>query len=67
MIKFNLRLPEDLYDAAKDAAATDDRSLNSWLVSLVRHAVAPRDTPNRPDGESAVPVPPRGSGPSPRP
>ncbi|MCX4855845.1 Arc family DNA-binding protein [Streptomyces canus] len=67
MIKFNLRLPEDLYDSAKDAAATDDRSLNSWLVSLVRHAVEPRDTPNRPDGDSAVPAPLGGSGHSPRP
>ncbi|MGX1673198.1 Arc family DNA-binding protein [Streptomyces sp. NPDC055400] len=62
MIKFNLRLPEDLYDAAKDAAVADDRSLNSWLVSLVRRAVEPGDTPDRPGGDSATPAPLRGSG-----
>ncbi|MGW0832003.1 toxin-antitoxin system HicB family antitoxin [Streptomyces prunicolor] len=39
MIKLNLRLPDDLYVKAKALAAADDRSLNSWLVSLVRHAV----------------------------
>lgn len=39
MIKLNLRLPDDLYAKAKTLAATDDRSLNSWLVSLVRRTV----------------------------
>ncbi|MFF9803195.1 toxin-antitoxin system HicB family antitoxin [Streptomyces rochei] len=39
MIKLNLRLPDDLYAKAKGLAAADDRSLNSWLVSLVRRAV----------------------------
>lgn len=39
MVKFNLRLPEDVYEQAKSAAAADDRSLNSWLVSLVRRAI----------------------------
>ncbi|WP_107438025.1 Arc family DNA-binding protein [Streptomyces mirabilis] len=34
----NLRLPDDLHERAK--ADADDRSLNSWLVSLVRRAVA---------------------------
>ncbi|MET9411103.1 YlcI/YnfO family protein [Streptomyces sp. NPDC002935] len=36
----NLRLPDDLHEQAKTAAEADDRSLNSWLVSLVRRAVA---------------------------
>ncbi|NVI91763.1 Arc family DNA-binding protein [Actinomadura sp. BRA 177] len=39
MTKFNLRLPDDLFERAKSAAAADDRSLNSWLVSLVRREV----------------------------
>ncbi|MCX4697258.1 toxin-antitoxin system HicB family antitoxin [Streptomyces sp. NBC_01352] len=39
MTKLNLRLPDDLYTKAKALAAADDRSLNSWLVSLVRRAV----------------------------
>ncbi|MFJ6837175.1 YlcI/YnfO family protein [Streptomyces sp. NPDC091209] len=36
----NLRLPDDLHEQAKTAAEADDRSLNSWLISLVRRAVA---------------------------
>ncbi|MGW0626762.1 toxin-antitoxin system HicB family antitoxin [Streptomyces sp. NPDC002758] len=39
MIKLNLRLPDDLYTKAKAAAAAEDRSLNSWLVSVVRRAI----------------------------
>ncbi|MGX1671403.1 Arc family DNA-binding protein [Streptomyces sp. NPDC055400] len=51
MIKFNLRLPETLYARAKNAADADDRSLNSWLVSLVRNAVESSETPNHPGGD----------------
>ncbi|MEV0220591.1 YlcI/YnfO family protein [Streptomyces sp. NPDC050704] len=54
----NLRIPDDLHELAKAAAEADDRSLNSWLVSLVRRAVA--------DGERRS-APLRGSGHSPRP
>jgi predicted HicB family RNase H-like nuclease len=36
----HLRLPDDLHEKAKAAAEADDRSLNSWLVSLVRRALA---------------------------
>lgn len=39
MVKFNFRLPKDLYEHAKSAAAADDRSLNSWLLSILRRAV----------------------------
>lgn len=35
----NLRLPDDLRERAKAAAAADDRSLNSWLIAVVRRAV----------------------------
>ncbi|MFC9915719.1 Arc family DNA-binding protein [Streptomyces sp. NPDC059862] len=67
MIKFNFRMPDDLYESAKVAAAADDRSLNSWLVAVVRRAVQSGETPNRPEGDSATPAPLRGSGNSPRP
>jgi predicted HicB family RNase H-like nuclease len=34
----NLRLPDDLHELAKNAAVADDRSLNSWLVAVIRQA-----------------------------
>ncbi|MCZ4511417.1 toxin-antitoxin system HicB family antitoxin [Streptomyces sp. ActVer] len=63
----NLRLPDDVHEMAVAAAAADDRSLNSWLISVVRHAAEPGETPNRPGGDSAALAPLRGSGHSPRP
>ncbi|MGO1791704.1 MAG: Arc family DNA-binding protein [Micrococcaceae bacterium] len=63
----NLRLPDDVHEQAVSAAADDDRSLNSWLISVVRRAAAAGDTPDRPDGDPATPAPLRGSGHSPRP
>ena len=56
----NLRLPDDVHELAVTAAAADDRSLNSWLVAVVRRAT---ETPIRSDrlsmscsaGESATP------------
>jgi len=48
----NLRLPDGVHEAAVAAAADDDRSLNSWLVSVIRRAA---QTPNRLDGDSAAP------------
>ncbi|MGQ4389094.1 toxin-antitoxin system HicB family antitoxin [Streptomyces sp. SAS_270] len=62
----NLRLPDDLHEQAVAAAATDDRSLNSWLVSVVRRAVESSEAPNRPGGDPASPAPLRGNGHSPR-
>ncbi|MFF6977443.1 YlcI/YnfO family protein [Streptomyces sp. NPDC008343] len=62
MIKLNLRLPDDLYDAAKALAASDDRSLNSWLTAAVRRAVESSGTPDRPGSDPATPAPLRGSG-----
>ncbi|MCM1974256.1 toxin-antitoxin system HicB family antitoxin [Streptomyces sp. G1] len=49
------------------AAAADDRSLNSWLVSVVRRAAESSGTPDRPGGDPATPAPLRGGGHSPRP
>jgi plasmid stability protein len=63
----NLRLPDDLHEQARAAAAADDRSLNSWLVTIVRRAVDPGQTPDHPDGDPAIPAPQRGNGHSPRP
>ncbi|MEU9185892.1 toxin-antitoxin system HicB family antitoxin [Streptomyces sp. NPDC048484] len=63
----NLRLPDDVHAMAVAAAATDDRSLNSWLIAIVRRAAEPGRTPNRPDGDSATSAPLRGNGHSPRP
>ncbi|MCX4910032.1 Arc family DNA-binding protein [Streptomyces sp. NBC_00878] len=63
----NLRLPDDLHEQARAAADADDRSLNSWLVAVVRRAVTLGKTPNRPEGDSATPAPLRGSGHSPQP
>jgi hypothetical protein len=34
----NLRLPDDVHEMAVAASAADDRSLNSWLVAVVRRA-----------------------------
>ncbi|MFF4830519.1 Arc family DNA-binding protein [Streptomyces sp. NPDC001315] len=49
----NLRLPDELHELARAAAAADDRSLNSWLVAVVRRAVTPGETP-RPPGTGAA-------------
>ncbi|MFF5013383.1 Arc family DNA-binding protein [Streptomyces sp. NPDC001165] len=50
----NLRLPEDLHDQARAAAAADDRSLNSWLIAVVRRALTPEETPRRPSGDATA-------------
>ncbi|MEH0422909.1 toxin-antitoxin system HicB family antitoxin [Streptomyces sp. B21-083] len=63
----NLRLPDDVHAMAVAAADADDRSLNSWLISVVRHAAGVSGTPDRPDGVPAPPAPLRGNGHSPRP
>nr|WP_217687815.1 toxin-antitoxin system HicB family antitoxin [Streptomyces antibioticus] len=63
----NLRLPDDVHALAVAAAATDDRSLNSWLISVVRRAVASSGTQDRPDGDPATPAPLRRNGHAPRP
>lgn len=35
----NVRLPDDLHEQAKAAAAADDRSLNSWIIATLRRSV----------------------------
>ncbi|WP_406470182.1 Arc family DNA-binding protein [Streptomyces sp. NBC_01615] len=69
MVKFTLRLPEELHQRLTDQAATDRRSLNSEMLHLleVGLGVVPSGTPDRPGGDSASRAPLRGSGHSPRP
>ncbi len=50
MQKITLRLSDELNDKLKAAAAADDRSVNSYLVALVRSAVDGGETTNRPGG-----------------
>ncbi|MFL1382246.1 MULTISPECIES: Arc family DNA-binding protein [unclassified Nocardiopsis] len=45
MQKLTLRLPDDLNDKLKEAADRDDRSVNSYLVALIRRTVDPEETP----------------------
>jgi len=61
----NLRLPDDVHALAVAAAAADDRSLNSWLISVVRRAAESGSTPDRPGGGPATRAPLRGNPDSP--
>ncbi|WP_075732817.1 Arc family DNA-binding protein [Streptomyces acidiscabies] len=62
MIRFALRLPEDLHTRLTAQAATDRRSINSEILHLLEvalTAVAP-ETPDHPGGDQASPAPLRG-------
>jgi hypothetical protein len=63
----NLRLPDDVHEMAVAAATADDRSLNSWLIAVVRRAAEPGETPNSPGGDSGIPAPLHGNWHPPRP
>jgi predicted HicB family RNase H-like nuclease len=39
MAQFKLRIDDDLYQKAKSAAKTQERSLNWWITNLIRQAV----------------------------
>ncbi|WP_406326744.1 Arc family DNA-binding protein [Streptomyces sp. NBC_00203] len=69
MVKFTLRLPEELHQRLTDQADTDRRSLNSEMLHLleVGLSVISPETPDRPGGDPASPAPRRGSGQSPQP
>jgi len=60
----NLRLPDDVHALAIAAADADDRSLNSWLIAVVRRAAVSVDAES-PGGDSATPAPLRGKPDSP--
>jgi len=61
VVKFNLRLPDDLHARLTAQAAADRRSLNSeilYLIEVALAAVAP--DAESPDDDSATPAPLRG-------
>ncbi|WP_329361844.1 Arc family DNA-binding protein [Streptomyces sp. NBC_01483] len=61
MIRFSLRLPEDLHERVTAHAAADRRSLNSQILHLLEIALAaPRTDAGPPGGDPASPAPPRG-------
>ncbi|MHA5049287.1 Arc family DNA-binding protein [Streptomyces sp. SD15] len=68
MVKFTLRIPDNLHNRMTAQAATDRRSLNSEILYLLEVGLA-NVTPDAesPGGYSATPAPLRGSGHSPRP
>jgi hypothetical protein len=43
VVNFTFRIPDDLYAQLKDLAASEDRSVNSELLYLVRRAVDERE------------------------
>lgn len=53
-IKTALRLPRDLHKQVHDAAAAEDRTFNSQLVTFVREGVSSRAQPAaQPQGATA--------------
>ncbi|WP_308030111.1 Arc family DNA-binding protein [Streptomyces sp. CoH27] len=62
MIRFALRLPEDLHARLTAQAAADRRSINSEILHLLEVALATTSsgTPDRPGSDQAHPAPPRG-------
>lgn len=67
MAIFNFRIPDDLYAELKDLAASEERSVNSELLHLVRRAVESGNMSDRAGGDPTTPAPLRGNGQSPRP
>jgi plasmid stability protein len=61
MIRFALRIPEDLHARLTTQAAADRRSINSEILHLIEAglATAEKDTES-PGGDSATPAPLRG-------
>jgi plasmid stability protein len=61
MVKFNLRLPDDLHARLAAQAAADRRSLNSEILHLIEVALAAvAPDAESPGGDSATPAPLRG-------
>jgi plasmid stability protein len=58
MIRFSLRIPEDLHERVTARAATDRRSLNSEILHLLEIALAdPGTRAGSPGGNPAPPAP----------
>ncbi len=48
-VRTNIRLPEELYEAIKQLAGRDLRSINSQMVVLLQEAVTARQAEETPD------------------
>ncbi|MFD7472818.1 Arc family DNA-binding protein [Streptomyces sp. NPDC059837] len=58
MIRFSLRIPEDLHERVTAHAAADRRSLNSQILHLLEAALAtPRTDAGPPGGDPPSPAP----------
>jgi hypothetical protein len=53
-IRTNLRLPEELYNAIKQLATKDVRSINAEIVVLLQEAVAAREPRKEPATDQAA-------------
>ncbi|MFD7409174.1 toxin-antitoxin system HicB family antitoxin [Streptomyces sp. NPDC059866] len=68
MLKFMLRIPDDLHLRLTAQAETGRRSLNAEMLHLLEVALTTAGGDDEsPGGNSSTPAPLRGSGPSPRP
>ncbi|MCX4612588.1 MULTISPECIES: Arc family DNA-binding protein [Streptomyces] len=68
MIRFSLRIPEDLHKRVVARAATDRRSLNSEILHLIEVALnAAATDAGSPGGDPASPAPQHGNPDSPLP
>lgn len=45
LLKTQIRLPQDLYDAIKDLATDSGRSMNGEMVELLRTAIGEKEPP----------------------
>jgi len=60
MIRFALRIPEDLHARLVAQAASDRRSVNSEILALLDASLPAVATTNRPSGNSSTAAPLRG-------
>lgn len=62
MIRFSLRLPDDVHDRIAAQAAKDRRSINSEILHLLETALDALDAADAgsPSGDPATPAPLRG-------
>ncbi|MFJ8943683.1 Arc family DNA-binding protein [Streptomyces sp. NPDC102395] len=58
MVRFALRIPEDLHERLTAQAAADRRSINSQILHLIEAGLtaAPLETPDRPGDDPASPA-----------
>jgi hypothetical protein len=64
MIRYTMRIPDDLYAQVKEVASRDERSVHAEILWLVRRGLASTDG-GPPSGGSPAPAPLRGKPDSP--